>query len=263
MKTFKLLSIFSLLVLLLFASACGPKEHEHKFVNDVCECGEINWANKIADYIEVVEATTAVAYEYDEFELSMIKIKVYYTDGNEREIPLSSDMLNDKDLEKLSKVGQPRVEVTYQACEPIKFTVKLIDSAMLDQNLNEKGEYGAVIKAIRKENKIEFILEPNGNACAFQFKYTFDNSIMQVSNAVQGNASGVYSINLENGSITAMIVLDETLSKETVLFTVDFTGNFRTSKLAVDAVFANKCYTKLDNYQTEEIEKVLYHASVK
>ncbi len=263
MKAFKLLSIFSLLVLLLFASACGPKEHEHKFVNDICECGEINWANKLADYIEVVEETIEIAYEYDEFELSMIKIKVYYTDGNEREIPLSSDMLSEKDAEKLTKVGQPRVEVSYQSCEPIKFTVKLIDSAMLDQNLNEKGEYGAVIKAIRKDNKIEFILEPNGNACAFQFKYTFDNSIMQVSNATQGNPSGIYSITLENGSITAMIVLDEALSKETVLFTVDLTGDFRTSKLAIDTTFENKCYTKLDNYQTVEIEKVLYHASVK
>lgn len=251
MKISKFLLILSIFMFSLFTVACQEPEPDDP------------WKDKIADYIEEVKECTEVAYEYDEFDLSMLRIKVYYTDGTSREIPITADMLDESDLNKLTKVGQPRIEVWYQACEPIKFTVKLVDSAMLDQDLNKNGEYGAVIKAIRKENSIQFILEANSSACAFQFKYTFDNSIMQVSNVKNGASSGTYSIELTENSITALIVLDEALNSETVLFTVDFEGNFRTSKLGVDATYQNSCYAKTGNYETVEIEKVLYHASIK
>lgn len=251
MKNLKCLLILLLSLLLSFQVACKEKDPEEE------------WKNKIADYIEEVEETTSIAYEYDEFELSMIRIKVTYTDGTSREIPLTQDMLSERDYNKLFKVGQPRIEVWYMDCEPIKFTIKFIDSAMLDQNLNEKKEYGTVIKAIRKDNTIEFIVEPNLNTCAFQFQYTFDNTIMQVSNPVNGKENGIYSIELGENTIKAMIVLDETIETETVLFTVSFEGNFRTSKLAIDTNFDNKCYTNTGNYIASEIEKVLYHASVK
>lgn len=251
MKILKYLSILSLLLLSLFVTACKEPNPEDE------------WKNKIPDYIEEVEAYTSIAYEYDEFELSMIKIKVYYTDGTSREIPLTEDMLSEKDLNKLKSTGNPRIEVFYDACDPIKFVLKLIDSSLLDKDLNKNKEYGAVIKAIRKDNKIEFIVEPNENACAFQFQYTFNNSIMQVKNAANGSLSGVYSIELKDNAICAMIVLDEAITTETVLFTVEFEGNFRTSQLTIDQTFNNICYTKIDNYQTEVIEKVLYHASIK
>lgn len=251
MKITKYLLIISLFILSLFAVACKEPDPEDQ------------WKNKIADYIEEVTECTEKSYEYDEFELSMIRIKVYYTDGTSREIPLTADMLDEADLSKLTKVGQPRIEVWYQACEPIKFVVKLVDSALLDQDLNKHGEYGAVIKAIRKDKTIEFILEANSNACAFQFKYTFDNAIMQVNKATNGSASGTYSIDIASDSITALIVLDEALNQETVLFTVEFEGDFRTSKLGIDNTYANACFALTENYQTCEIEKVLYHASIK
>lgn len=253
MKFLKYLSLLSLLILSLFMVACTPNEHDP----------EEEWRNRIPDYIEEVEAYTSVSYEYDEFDLSMIKIKVYYTDGASREIPLTVDMLSAKDIIKLKSAGEWRIEVVYDACLPIKMIIKLDDSSLLDKDLNKDGQYGAVIKAIRNDKTIEFIVEPNGNACAFQFQYTFDNAIMQVKNPTQGKNSGVYSIDVKEGSICAMIVLDEAVTTETVLFTVELEGNFRTSKLAIDETFNNVCYTKIDNYQTELIEKVLYHASIK
>lgn len=250
MKYIKYLSILLLVLLLSFQVACKKDP-------------EAEWRDKTPDYIEEVEETTSIAYEYDEFELSMIRIKVTYTDGTSREIPVTQDMLTEKDYDKLFKVGQPRIEICYMYCEPIKVVIKFIDSAMLDQNLNEDGEYGAVIKAIRKDNIIEFIVEPNLNTCAFQFQYTFDNTIMQVSNPVNGQLEGIYSINVGENTINAMIVLDEAIETETVLFSVSFEGNFRTSKLSIDTNYENKCYTDKGNYIAEEIENVLYHASVK
>jgi hypothetical protein len=86
---------------------------------------------------------------------------------------------------------------------------------------------------------------------------------MQVSNPVNGKENGIYSIEIGENTIKAMIVLDEAIETETVLFTVSFEGNFRTSKLAIDTNFENKCYTNTGNYIASEIEKVLYHASVK
>ena len=68
MKKIKLISVFILAIFALLLVACGGEK-------------EIDWDSKTVSGISPVKETFYADYEYDEFELSMLKIHVEYTDG--------------------------------------------------------------------------------------------------------------------------------------------------------------------------------------
>ena len=113
-----------------------------------------------------------------------IKIKLIYEDSTEEIIPVTEDMIDEKDLAKLTKAGSPRITINYKDEFQLTYVVKLIDSADLDKNLNKDGKYNAVVKAIRSNDRINFYIEPKDAVAALSFAYTFDSSIMQVSDAL-------------------------------------------------------------------------------
>ena len=265
MKLFKKIFII-IFVSILCISLCSCKK-EGGNGNDPKP--EDDWENKRVEEISEIEEYKDLKFEYDEFSIDMIKFLVTYTDGTSREVSLEESMLDEKDLNKLKKAGNPRIYVTYEWKGEIfamNMIVHLVDSALLDEDLNKDGSHGAVIKAIRdlKQNRINFIVEKSQGVKALQFKYKCDGSIMQMSNAV-ANASlkGMFDIKVENDYVIATIMLDSLLTEETTLFSVAFSGTFRTSKLAVDNTFANAIYTVNEDLQPVELLNVLYHASVK
>lgn len=266
MKTIKRMFIFVVLLLLtLSLAACKHDNGEDKQGGD-----EIDWSSKRVFQISEIEEYKDLTFEYDEFSIDMIKFLVTYTDGTFREVSLEESMLDDKDLNKLTKAGNPRVYINYEwngEVFGLNYTVHLVDSALRDQDLNKDGSHGAVIKAIRnlEQNKIDFIVEKSATGVkALQFRYTFDTSIMTLSTVTNNSSlSGTSIINVDGNKITATILLDTVITEETVLFSVDFSGNFRTSKLAIDETFANAVYTIDENLQPVELENVLYHASIK
>ena len=266
MKILKQIFIFIVLALLTFTlGACNKEKDPGNKGGD-----EIDWSSKRVFQISEVEEYKELRFEYDEFSLDMIKFLVTYTDGTSREVSLTEDMLDDKDLNKLTKAGNPRVYINYEwngEVFGLNYTVHLVDSALRDQDLNKDGSHGAVIKAIRdlNANKINFILEESATGVkALQFRYTFDTSIMTLS-TINKNASitGPAEIKVDGNKITVTMLFDQMITEETTLFSVDFSGNFRTSNLAVDETFANAVYTVDVNLQPIELENVLYHASVK
>ena len=255
--------VLTILVLLLslVIVACKDKKEENK---------EEDWESKTVSQIDTVEECANATYEYDEFTLDMIKILVTYTDGTSRQVPLTQEMLEERDLNKLKSAGNPRVYVLYEwngNFYSLNYTIHLVDSALLDANLNKDGSHGAVIKAIRdkEQNKINFILEAcESGVKALQFKYTCDANIMTLSNALMNSKlNGMFDVKASSNEVVATIVFDEAITLETTLFTVDFTGTFRTSKLSVDNTFANAVYSVDDNLLPVELTNVLYHASVK
>ena len=131
MKKFKLIFVFVLAIFAGFIVACNGKEKE------------IDWSKKTVSGISPVKETFYADYEYDEFELSMLKIHVEYTDGTSRDIPVSEDMLDEKDLKKLKTVGKPRITIYYDAFD-FQINVRIIDSSKLDENLNKDGNYALV-----------------------------------------------------------------------------------------------------------------------
>ena len=267
MKIFKKVFIFIALLLLVFTiAACNKEKDPGKEGGDT----EIDWSSKRVFQISEIEAYKDLSFEYDEFSLDMVKFLVTYTDGTSREVPLEASMLDDKDLNKLTKAGNPRIYITYEwngEVFGLNYIVHLVDSALRDLDLNKDGSHGAVVKAIRdlNQNKINFIVEKGEFGIkALQFRYTFDTSIMTLSTISKNpSISGPCEIKVEGNTITATILLDTMLTEETILFSVDFSGNFRTSKLAVDETFANAVYTVDENLQPVELENVLYHASIK
>ena len=256
MKKIKLVFIFVLAILALVLVACGEEK-------------EIDWSKKTVSGISPVKETFYADYEYDEFELSMLKIHIDYTDGTSRDIPVTSDMLDESDLKKLQKTGKPRITVYYDSFE-FQINVRLVDSSRLDENLNSDGKYACVIKAIRDQEKgiINFIFEGNDeyDICAMSFAYSYDTTLMQVSNGkMNEELTGIGDVKLEDGKIMfAYTESNSTLEGEVVLFTVNYTGDFRNSKLGVLESYDNVVYeADFTDYSTHLVDNVLYHASIK
>lgn len=253
MKQIKYLLIIVLLFAFTFLCACSkekPKEEIKKTVFDV---------------VEVPESYNQ-EYEYDEFKLEYLKIKLIYEDSTEEIISVTEDMLDEKDLAKLQKSGNPRITINYKDEFQLTYIVKLIDSADLDKNLNKDGRYNTVIKAIRDGDKINFILEPKDAVAALSFAYTFDSSIMQVSGGtLNQDLNGVGDVKIDgNKIIFAYSEMDSQISTETILFSINYSGDFRTSNLRVDDSYANIVYGfNSSANKVEVLSEILYHASIK
>ena len=253
---YKILIFLMLLLFSLIFSACKKEDNKED---------DIDWSQKEILNFEVVNETIEKYYEYDEFTIDMIKFKVTYTDDTSREIPLSEEMISEKDLNKLKNAGNPKIYVTYDIFETY-IHVHLVDSALLDEDLNKDGSYNAVIKAIRDKstNKINFILEKSNGVKALQFKYICDGNIMTLSDATKNSSlNGLFLVNANNDMVTATIILDNIETTEILLFSVAFEGNFRTSNLRIDDTFNNAIYTQDENLQPIELTSILYHASIK
>ena len=258
MKRIKYLLIL-VLALVLFVGVGCKKENGDK--------PEPEPEKEVFDVVEVKESYEQ-EYEYDEFELSFLKIRLVYEDGTYKDIPVTEDMVDDKDLAKLTKPGNPRININYQDSYQFTYVVKLIDSSDLDKDLNKDGKYNAVVKAIRDKDKgvINFILEPKDGVCAIAFGYTFDASIMQVSGGTLNTSlNGKGSISVNGNKITfAYTAKDANITTETLLFTVNYTGDFRNSNLRVDDTFTNTVYTyNAETGYSEMLTNILYHASIK
>lgn len=252
MKKIKYLFIFILMFACICMFACKPKVEPEE-------------EKEIFDVVAVPESYEP-SYEYDEFKLEYLKIRIIYVDGSSKDIPVTEDMLDEKDLAKLKSTGSPRITITYKDDFQLTYIVKLIDSADLDNNLNPDNKYQAVIKAIRQDDKINFILAPSSGVAALSFAYKYDNNIMQLKDAsLNSSLNGVGNVKIEDGRVLfAYSNKDANITAETVLFSVSFSGDFRTSKLAVDETFDNLVYTYDSTLgQTVLLYSILYHASVK
>jgi len=216
--------------------------------------------------LKVREESLQSSYEYDEYDFHTIMLRVIYNDGYYEDIPLSEDYLSDYDIERLSKPGEPRITINVGGYE-IKQVIKLVDSAARDKDLNKNGDYEAVFKAIRSNNTINFIVDPKKGVNAIQVEYLFDSSIMQlVETSIKKNKdlNGELFYQLENGKLTVIYSGLENIEAETIVFSVDFTGNFRTSQLRINEDFDNVLSTKVDDsYTYDDIAAVLYHVSIK
>ena len=101
----KKIKLFGLLVVLLLCAflvcSCDGDDPENPI--DPVDPGEeeIDWDSKTIDRCELDEASFSEIYDIDDFDLSNLKIHVYYTDGMDRLIPCTRDMMDDGDLDKL------------------------------------------------------------------------------------------------------------------------------------------------------------------
>ena len=89
---------------------------------------------------------------------------------------------------------------------------------------------------------------------------------MQVSDgSLNPELKGVGNVEIDGNKIKfAYSEMDTLLNKETLLFSVKLTGDFRTSNLRVDESFNNVVYGYDSALAaTVELTEILYHASIK
>ena len=67
--------------------------------------------------VEAVPESYEQEYEYDEFELSFLKIRLVYEDGTYKDIPVTEDMVDDKDL----AIAFVKDEIGIITCREIKY----------------------------------------------------------------------------------------------------------------------------------------------
>ena len=89
-------------------------------------------------------------------ELSKIQLKVTMSDGSEKLVNVTKDMISAKDLEKLTEIGTYNVKISYEGKEvQVKLTiieanttVTLTDITLAVENANVEVEYGASHSAL-------------------------------------------------------------------------------------------------------------------
>ena len=262
----KKIKLFGLLVVLLLCAflVCSCDGDDPVKPIDPVDPGEveIDWDSKTIDRCELDEASFSEIYDIDDFDLSNLKIHVYYTDGMDRLIPCTRDMMDDGDLDKLESAGTKKVVIYYND-EEFDTKINIVDYAIYDQDLNRMREYDAVIKAIRNGQRLEFILESENDIAGIQAKYTFDSSKFTMTNFKVEDKTDTYgSFEVKNGTLYVSFLSSKNIKGDVVLFSCDISGDFRNSNLKIDDEFANKVYF-ITEEGTQRLFKILYHVSKK
>jgi uncharacterized repeat protein (TIGR02543 family) len=108
MKFPKLIKYLIMCIVFLFISACTAKPKEPMLVS-----------------IQVDSSTVTEDLDVDDFDLSDILIVLNFSDGTSSKIPLSSSMLSNTDIQKLSMIGTHTISVNYKTFST-SFNINLI-----------------------------------------------------------------------------------------------------------------------------------------
>ncbi|MBQ7277068.1 MAG: hypothetical protein IJS58_07485 [Bacilli bacterium] len=259
---FKLFSVLVILMLSLCLLLVGCNDDPDDPVDPDDPGTEIDWDSKTIDHVEVDSVSFGEEYDIDDFKLEDLKMHVYYTDGMDRLVPCTRDMFDDGDYDKLANPGTKKV-IIYFGDEEFEAKIYIVDYALYDEDLNRKKEYDAVIKAIRKDNKLEFILESENNFAGVQAKYVFDKDKFNMTNfKVSDTADSYGNFEVKDGELYISFMSAKNLKGEVVLFSCDISGDFRHSGLTIDENYANRAYG-IGEESTERLFKILYHVSKK
>ena len=259
-------NIFKLFVIVLFLllafALVGCNDDDNPGGGD--DPIEIDWDAKIIESFELDQASFEKEYDIDDFDLALLKLHVYYTDGTDRLIPCVKEMFEDGDYDKLSTPGTKKVVIMYNDDE-VDAKIKIVDYAIYDQDLNRMKNYDAVIKAIRSGNRLDFILESENDVAGMQAKYVFKKDLLKFSNYRVSDSSSSYGkCEIKDGELYVSFVSSKNLKGDNViLFSLDIEGDFRNSGLIIDESFGNKLYAFGEDDTTTKLFSVLFHVSKK
>lgn len=191
--------------------------------------------------IEVEDITCCIEI----FDISEYNLKVYYSDGKEEEIPLSTDMITNSDINKLNVLGTHEVTINYKELtvvinitleerKPISVTT---NPAQLSKYLNEFEYSDITLEVLYNDNTVE--------------QYPLTKEYLEKSDIILLGKAGTYEIpvTFEDVSTTFKIelfpdeVLIEDLDMDVVVYCI--TKKVNDVYQAVFYVLGNKDFSGL------------------
>ena len=255
----KIRSILLIILVLMFA-VTGCKKDKGNGNDPVKDPDE----GKEIFEISVNKSTIPEFIDIDEFDLSVIKVIVTYEDGTNREMPLAEDMIDASDLETLKKGASKRVTITYKEDFTCTANIATKDYGALDPKI---GENDVIVMLSRdKENTLLVgkVLSNKGLS-SLQCSFTFDNSKLSLDFSTIKYKEGYdVTVNIEENRITILLIAkDEALLKgENVLFSLKYSGDYRSSDIKIDEAYQNRVL-RFENGELLDVTDVKYHFSLK
>ena len=214
--------------------------------------------------ISVDKTTIPEFIDVDEFDLSVIKVIVEYSDSTTREMPLKEDMIDSDTLEMLKKGASKRVTIVYK--EDFACTANI---ATKDYGANDPkiGDNDAVLLLSRDKaaSKLLCSVLSNKGVSSIQCTFTYDSSKFNLDNSSISVKNGYdISVDIASGKLTILLIAkDETLlAGNEVLFSINYTGNYREAAFELDEEATNRVL-RFENGELLDLTDVNYFFSLK
>lgn len=214
--------------------------------------------------ISVDKNTIPEFIDIDEFDLSMIKVIVEYSDGSTRIMDLSEDMIDEDSLEVLKKGGSKRVVVTYKEDFTATCNISTKDFGANDPKL---GDSDAILMITRDKETSTLIFKSMSveGISSIQCTFTYDSSAFSIKEEdLDLLNNGNLSVKIADNKMTIILIAknDSLIKGETALFKLKYSGDYRAANFEVDTNSQNRVL-RIKNAEILDVNDVNYFYSLK
>ena len=212
-----------------------------------------------------VDKDTIPSYiDIEEFDLSVIKVIVEYTDGSTRIMDLKEDMIDDETLEMLKKGITKRVTITYKDDYACTCNIRTVDFGADDPKLGD-NDVIVMIRRDKENSKLVFSILSNVGLSSLQAQFKYDNTQLQLSKDIEiADISQEVRVNITDKYIQVLVMAsnDDLLRGDVLVFSTKYEGNYRESNIEIDETNANRVL-RFENGELIDVTDVNYCFSLK
>lgn len=214
--------------------------------------------------ISVDKNTIPEFIDIDEFDLSVIKVIVEYSDSTTRIMDLSEDMLDEDSLSILKKGGSKRVVVTYKGDFTATCNISTKDFGANDPKL---GANDVILMITRDKETSTLIFKSMSvkGISSIQCTFTYDSlafSIKEEDLDLLNNDN--LTVKIKDNKMTIILIAkdNQLISGETILFKLKYDGDYRSANFEIDTNSQNRVL-RIENTEILDVNDVNYFYSLK
>lgn len=214
--------------------------------------------------ISVDKNTIPEFIDIDEFDLSIIKIIVEYSDGTTRLQDLKESFIESDVLEYLKKGGSKRVTITYKEDFACTANIQTKDFGAMDPKIDD---HDATILITRDKNESNLLIKVLSSKGISSLQCTFSyNSLTFDMNLESLKTLDNYDVRLDKqeNKITVLLIAKNTslLIGENTILSIKYTGNYRDANFMLDDASTNRIL-RFENDELLDVNDAYYFYSLK
>ena len=254
----KIRNILIFLFILILALAGCKKDDNHKDEpKDPDEGKEIFGIN-------VDKETIPEFIDVDEFDLSMIKVIVEYSDGSTRTMDLNEDMIDEDSLEVLKKGGSKRVVVTYKEDFTATCNISAKDFGANDPKISD-NDVILMITRDKATSTLIFKSMSTKGISSIQCTFTYDSSAFSIKEEdldLLNNDN--LTVKIADNKMTIILIAknDSLITGEVALFKLKYSGDYRSANFNIDTNSQNRVL-RIEKGEILDVNDANYFYSLK
>lgn len=214
--------------------------------------------------ISVDKTTIPEFIDIDEFDLSVIKVIVEYSDSTTREMPLKEDMIDTDVLEALKSGSSKRVTITYKDEFACTANIATKDYGANDPKIGDNDVIILLSRDKASSKLLCSVLSITG-VSSIQCTFAYDNTKISLDiNSLKAKEGYDISAHIEDNKLTILLIAkNETLMQgNNELFSINYSGNYREAAFVIDEDSNNRVL-RFENGVLLEVSDVNYFFSLK